>query len=131
MGTFPHKQFLGIEMKEREQDSGGWRISSVLNHGLRQKRVSFKRSIADSHTYANYWAPYHQTNSNMQKYPSGTIYKYHFLTHLGIADHCHVEHQGQGLPQCSQQRLAKRTCQRNPRQSGKSKTYITIPTKQP
>jgi hypothetical protein len=25
-----------------------------------------------------------------------------------------MEHQGQGLPQCSQQRLAKRTCQRNP-----------------
>jgi len=29
-------------------------------------------------------------------------------------DHCHMEHQGQGLPQCSQQRLAKRTCPRNP-----------------
>jgi len=25
-----------------------------------------------------------------------------------------MEHQGQGLPQCSQQRLAKRTCQRIP-----------------
>ena len=25
-----------------------------------------------------------------------------------------MEHQGQGLPQCSQQRLAKRTCQRKP-----------------
>jgi hypothetical protein len=25
-----------------------------------------------------------------------------------------MEHQGQGLPQCSQQRLAKRTRQRNP-----------------
>ena len=83
MGTFPHKQFLGIEMKEREQDSGGWRISSVLNHGLRQKRVSFKRSIADSHTYANYWAPYHQTNSNMQKYPSETINRP--IPHMGDA----------------------------------------------
>jgi len=37
-----------------------------------------------------------------------------FQTLLGITDHCHMEHQGQGLPQCSQQRLAKRTCQRNP-----------------
>ena len=38
-----------------------------------------------------------------------------FQTLLGIADHCHMEHQGQGLPQCSQQRLAKRTCQRKTR----------------
>ena len=37
-----------------------------------------------------------------------------FQSLLGIADHCHMEHQGQGLPQCSQQRLAKRTCQRKP-----------------
>jgi len=29
-------------------------------------------------------------------------------THLGIEDHCYMEHQGQGLPQCSQQRLAKK-----------------------
>jgi len=34
-----------------------------------------------------------------------------FQTHLEIEDHCHMEHQGQGLPQCSQQRLAKMTCQ--------------------
>jgi len=37
-----------------------------------------------------------------------------FQTLMGIEDHFHMEHQGQGLPQCSQQRLAKRTCQRNP-----------------
>jgi len=37
-----------------------------------------------------------------------------FQTLLGIEDHCHMEHQGQGLPQCSQQRPAKRSCQRNP-----------------
>jgi len=37
-----------------------------------------------------------------------------FQTLMGIEDHCHMEHQGQGLPQCSQQRLAKRTCQRIP-----------------
>ena len=37
-----------------------------------------------------------------------------FQTLMGIEDHCHMEHQGHGLPQCSQQRLAKRTCQRNP-----------------
>jgi hypothetical protein len=37
-----------------------------------------------------------------------------FQTLLGNADHCHMEHQGQVLPQCSQQRLAKRTCQKIP-----------------
>ena len=37
-----------------------------------------------------------------------------FQTLMGIEYHCHMEHQGQGLPQCSQQILAKRTCQRNP-----------------
>jgi hypothetical protein len=37
-----------------------------------------------------------------------------FQTLMGIEDDCHMEHQGQGLPQCSQQKLAKRTCQRNP-----------------
>ena len=35
-------------------------------------------SAANTHTRVNFWAPSHQTNSNMQKCPSGTIYKYHF-----------------------------------------------------
>jgi len=37
-----------------------------------------------------------------------------FQTLLGIADHYHIIHQGQGLLQCSQQRLAKRTYQKKP-----------------
>jgi hypothetical protein len=32
-----------------------------------------------------------------------------FQTLLGIADNCYMEHQGQGLPPCLQQSLAKRT----------------------
>ena len=113
MGTFPHKQFLGIEMKEREQDSGGWRISSVLNHGLRQKRVSFKRSIADSHTYANYWAPYHQTNSNMQEYLSGTICRRPFPNTLGICISLPYGILKAETASMLATKLAKRVCQRN------------------
>jgi len=40
-------------------------------------------STADSRTYVDFWAPYHQTNSNMQKYPSGTIYRRPFPNTLG------------------------------------------------
>jgi len=35
-------------------------------------------SAANTHTCVNSWAPSHQTNSSMQKCPSGTTYKYHF-----------------------------------------------------
>ena len=76
--------------------------------------ASLYHSAASTHTCVNSWAPSHQTNSNMRKCPSGQHTNTTFQTHLGIADHCHMEHQGQGLLQCSQQRLAKRTCHRNP-----------------
>jgi len=48
-------------------------------------------STADPRTYANSWAPYHQTNSNImqKKYPSGTIYRCPFLKQLGHAHQCH------------------------------------------
>jgi len=47
------------------------------------------RSTTDSSTYASSWAPYHQTNSNMQKYPSGTIHRRPFQnTHGRDAHHC-------------------------------------------
>ena len=71
-------------------------------------------SATNIYTCVNSWAPSHQTNSNMQKYPSKTTYKYHFPTTLGNCGSRPYKHQGQGLPQCSQQRLSKRTCQRNP-----------------
>ena len=63
-------------------------------------------SAANTHTYVNSWAPSHQTNSNVRRCPSGKTYKYQ-IPLLEIEDHCHVEHQGQGLPHCSQQRLDK------------------------
>ena len=46
--------------------------------------ISTHHSTADSRTYANYWAPYHHTNFNMQKYASGTIYRRPFPNILGI-----------------------------------------------
>ena len=39
----------------------------------------------------------------MQKCPSEQHTNTTFQTLLGIANNCHMEHQGQGLPQCSQQ----------------------------
>jgi len=41
------------------------------------------RSTADSRTYVISWAPYHQTNSHMQKYPYGTTYRHPFPNTLG------------------------------------------------
>ena len=38
-------------------------------------------SAANTHTCVNSWAPSHQTNSNMQKCPSGTTYKYLLSNH--------------------------------------------------
>ena len=35
-------------------------------------------SAANTHACVNSWATSHQTNSNMRKCSSGTIYKYHF-----------------------------------------------------
>jgi len=69
---------------------------------------------ANTHTCVNSWAPSHQTNFSMRKCSLEQHTNTTFQTLLEIAGHCHMEHQGQGLPQCSQQRLAKRTCQRNP-----------------
>ena len=73
-------------------------------------------SAANTHTYVNSWALFHQTASPMRE---SALLEQHtnniFQTLLKIAEHCHVEHPGQGLPHCSQQRLDKRNCQRNPR----------------
>jgi len=41
-------------------------------------QIPTHRSTTDS------WAPYHQTNSNLQKYPSGTLYRRPFPNTLGI-----------------------------------------------
>jgi len=40
--------------------------------------IPMHHSTANTHTCVSSWAPSHQTNSNMRKCPSGTIYKYHF-----------------------------------------------------
>ena len=37
-------------------------------------QIPMHHSAANTHTCVNSWAPSHQTNSNMQKCPSGTIY---------------------------------------------------------
>ena len=70
-------------------------------------------SAANSHTCVNSWAPSHQTNSSMQKCPSGATYKYCFPNTPGFCRSLPYEHQGECLPQCSQQKLTKRTCHRN------------------
>ena len=83
-------------------------------------------SAANTHTCVNSWAPSHQTNFSMRKCSLEQHTNTTFQTLLEIAGHCHMEHQGQGLPQCSQQRLAKRTLpKKSLRQRGKFKTYIT------
>ena len=41
-------------------------------------QIPIHHSAANTHTCVNSWAPSHQTNSSMQKCPSGTTYKYHF-----------------------------------------------------
>jgi len=55
---------------------------------------------------------------------------------MGIVDHFHMEHQGQGLPQCSQQRLAKELAKEIPEAKWEIQNihiyiYIIIPIKQP
>ena len=62
---------------------------------------------ANTHTCVNSWAPSHQTNSNMRKCPSGKTYKYHFPITPGNWRSLPYGTPRQGLPQCSQQRLAK------------------------
>ena len=63
---------------------------------------------ANTHTYVNSWALFHQTASPMRESALLEQHTYTtFRTLLKIAEHCYVEHQGQGLPHCSQQRLDK------------------------
>ena len=65
-------------------------------------------SAANTHTYVNSWALFHQTASPMRESALLEQHTYTtFRTLLKIAEHCYVEHQGQGLPHCSQQRLDK------------------------
>jgi hypothetical protein len=47
------------------------------------KRMTANLYASLYRAYANSWAPHHQTNSNMQKYPSGTIYRRPFPNTLG------------------------------------------------
>ena len=88
---------------------------------------------ANTHTYVNSWAPSHQTNSNMQKCPSGTTYKYHFPNTPGNCSRSLPY----GAPRAgSALMLTTKTGKKNLpkkslRQSGKFKTSIAIPTKQP
>jgi len=57
--------------------------------------ASLYHRFTPTHRYVNSWAQYHQTNSNIQKYPSRTIEQYTAApsqTHLGSAHHCHMEY---------------------------------------
>jgi len=48
-------------------------------HGIKiWPQIHMHHSVTNTHTCVNPLAPSHQTNSNMQKCPSGTTYKYHF-----------------------------------------------------
>jgi len=64
-------QFTLLPLAQRH-----WLPSCFFPHGIKGwAQVSAYRSTANSRTCANSWAAYHQTNSNMQKYPFGTIYR--------------------------------------------------------
>jgi len=94
--------------------------------------ASLYHSAASTHTCVNSWAPSHQTNSNMRKCPSGKTYKYHFPNTPG---NCRSLPYGT-LRAGSASMLTtnsgfKNLPKRSPRQSGRFKTSIIIPTKQP
>ena len=84
-------------------------------HGIKiWSQIPMHYSAANTHTCVNSWAPSHQTNSNVQKCPSGTTYKYHFPN-----THENWRSLPYGTPRAGSASMlttkaGKRTCQRIP-----------------
>ena len=70
-------------------------------------------SAANFSTFANSWAPYHQTNSNVLEYPSELIYRHPFPNTLGICTSLPYGILKAGTASMLATKLAKRACQRN------------------